>query len=178
METFAGRIHPAHATAMLYFNKGSHVQNLIHQLKYKGRKDVGVWFGQQMGLELKKSSFYQNIDLVVPVPLHPERLARRGYNQSEEFARGIAEIMQLEFNCNLLIRNKASETQTRKSRFSRWENVSDIFSRGNIEIYKLNHILLVDDVITTGSTIEACFQELKKSGNVSISIAAIATAIR
>lgn len=177
-DIFAGRIRPSFATSFLYFNKGSHVQKLVHQLKYKGRKDVGFWLGRQAGNDFKTSLYLMDTDVLVPVPLHPKKQMQRGYNQSEEFAKGICDRFGVPVSINNLVRIKQTETQTRKSRFSRWENVNSIFRINDASLFENKHILLVDDVITTGSTIEACFRELEKIPGARISVASIAAAIR
>ncbi len=175
---FTGRIRPEIATACFYFNKGNHVQRLVHQLKYKGRKDVGVFLGKQYGVCLKTLPSFSSLDLIIPVPLHPKKFLQRGYNQSEEFAKGLNLSMNIPLDVVSVRRCKATETQTRKSRFNRWENVMDIFVIENRENLVNKHILLVDDVITTGATLESCFTALQSVPGIRISLAAIAVALR
>jgi ComF family protein len=171
---FWGKIPVAHATSYYHFSKGEKVQKLIHQLKYKGREDVGVFIGKSMGIELK--SWMENSDLIIPVPLHAQRLKKRGYNQSECFANGLAKGSGIEVNIRSLIRDKATETQTAKHRFERYTNMENVFSvKEPAAIYGKN-ILLVDDVITTGSTLIACAEKLLEAGCGRINIAAIAAA--
>jgi ComF family protein len=173
---FWGRANIFSAAACYHFNKGNRVQHMIHLLKYKGRKDVGVYLGRQYGLSLAKSTFFSTSDVVIPVPLHAKKLVLRGYNQSEQFAIGLGRSMKIPVDTSTLIRVKATETQTKKSRFRRWENVAEIFALDNPGKLEGKHILLVDDVITTGATLEACIRKLQAIPGVRISIAAIAAA--
>lgn len=178
MKTFWGRAPIHAATAYYHFNKGAKVQHLIHQLKYKEKKEVGIFIGEQMGIELKDSELFKNIDVVVPVPLHPKKERKRGYNQSEMFGKGLAKSLGKPLNTASLVRRKFTETQTKKSRSERWENVGNVFFVKDAEPLKGKHILLVDDVITTGSTLEACMQALLEIDGVTISLSAIATGLK
>ncbi len=173
---FWGRTEIEIASAFYFFVKASKLQHLIHQLKYKGKKEIGVFIGEIYGEELVKSEFYKNIDLIIPVPLHPKKEKLRGYNQSEVFARGLSASMNIPVDTLTLIRTYASETQTKKTRFKRWENVKEIFEIRDAEKIENKHILLVDDVITTGATLESCANMLNKISGVKISIAGIAIA--
>jgi ComF family protein len=175
-QLFMGRTTIYTASACYMFNKEGKVQQLIHQLKYKGNKDIGAFIGKQYGMELKNSSNFNTITNIIPVPLHPKKLKQRGYNQSEYFAQGLAQSMNAEINVNALIRAKANESQTRKSRYERWENVESVFQLKETKDLAGKHVLLVDDVITTGATLEACAQTLLQINNIKISIAAIAHA--
>jgi ComF family protein len=176
--TFWGRARIESGAAMYYFNKGNRVQLLIHQLKYKDRKDIGVILGEKYGVYLKNSPFFNTVELILPVPLHKKKRMQRGYNQSEEFAKGLGRTMNLPVDPYALYRNKATETQTRKSRFRRWQNVAEMFSVTNPSILQNKHVLLVDDVITTGATLEACIQSLSAIQGIRISVAAIAASVR
>ena len=176
-EIFWGRVNIESAAACFYFSKGSKIQHLIHQFKYKGKKEIGIYLGKQYGLDLMDSPLFSSVDLVIPVPLHRIKQKKRGYNQSEQFAMGISQSMKIKMDTKLLYRKTASQTQTKKSRFKRWENVSEIFDVKQSESFQVKHILLVDDVITTGSTIEACANALYKIPNVRISVATIAFAV-
>jgi ComF family protein len=173
---FWGKVQVTSATALYYFNKGERVQHLVHQLKYRGDKDVGVLTGNILGNDLLKSNRFTTIDAIVPVPLHAKKLRTRGFNQSDFFGRGLAEAMKVPFYSDLLIRLKETTTQTRKSRFSRFENVNRVFDWNPIYTVIPTHILLVDDVITTGSTLAACTETLLEKPNVKVSIATIAYA--
>ena len=174
---FWGRVKIENAASYLFFTKGSKVQRLIHQLKYKGKKQIGVKIGKLYAFELRKSKLYDEIDLIIPVPLHPKKQKKRGFNQSEYFGIGLSAGMKVEIKTDILIRTKASETQTRKSRFKRWENVNEIFDVNSKELLKCKHVLLVDDVITTGATIEACAQALHKIPDIKISVVSIGVSV-
>lgn len=175
---FWGKVHFESAASYYYFTKGSKVQHLIHQFKYKGYKEIGLYIGRLYGRELKESPLFSDIAVVIPVPLHPRKQAKRGYNQAEWFAMGLAESMGALCDTSTLIRAFASETQTRKSRFSRYENVKEIFRIEDRESRKGTHILLVDDVITTGSTLEAAGNTLLGIPGIRISVASIACAVK
>lgn len=164
------------AMAMLYFKKGTKIQNLIHNLKYNGKTEVGHKLGYLLGQQLLLSQQYKAIDYIIPVPLHVKKERERGYNQSVCIAEGLSEVIQAPVKKNLLIRKKITETQTRKSRFIRYENMVDVFELFGIDQLKNKHILLIDDVITTGATIEACGNALLKSGIRKLSIASVAFA--
>ena len=174
---FWGRVGIQHASAFYFFKKESKVQNLLHQLKYKGQKEVGVKVGSLYGSDLKQDPHYKDVSIIIPVPLHPDKEKKRGYNQSEMFALGLAQSMEIPCESKILVRNFASETQTKKSKYKRWENVKSIFELQDKERLKDKHILLVDDVITTGATIEACAQHLLSVPGTKVSIAAIACSI-
>ena len=173
---FWGRINIHSASAYYGFNKGGKVQHLIHQLKYKGQKEVGFAIGKLYGFELKKSTDFNTIDTIIPVPLHPKKIKKRGYNQSESFAEGLSSSMAVATDFKTLFRAHESETQTKKSRFNRWQNVESIFQLKENKTLEGKHVLLVDDVITTGATLEACAQTLQQISGIKISIATIAYA--
>jgi len=171
-----GRLPFEAAMAMLYFKKGTKTQNLIHNLKYNGKTEVGVRLGNLLGEKLIDSQYYKDVDYVIPVPLHHKKQRERGYNQSLHIANGIAERMKLRVNKDQLIRKRVTETQTKKSRYNRYENMLTVFEINHPEIVKNKHILLVDDVITTGATIEACGNSLLRCGIKKLSIAGVAFA--
>lgn len=173
---FWGRADIVSAAAYYAFGKGGKVQHLIHQLKYNGKKEIGLTVGKLYGLELKQSGKYESIDMIIPVPLHERKKKKRGYNQSEYFAEGLSKSLHVSTDTSTLIRANESETQTKKSRFSRWQNVESIFHIAEPEKLTNKHILLVDDVVTTGSTLEACALTLLKIPDVKVSIATIAFA--
>lgn len=173
---FWGRTNIFSAAAYYNFGKGSQVQHLVHQLKYRGRKEIGTAIGSFYGYDLRKSKSFNTVETVIPVPLHPKKQKKRGYNQSEFFATGLAQSMSVPTDFTTLYRAVASETQTRKSRFSRWKNVETVFALRDAKALEGRHILLVDDVITTGATLEACAQTLLQIPGVKLSIATIAHA--
>ena len=172
---FWGRVNIKYATAFYFFNKGSRFRKLIHKLKYNGHHGIGYELGLHFGTSLKDSCFSE-ASCIVPVPLHPSKERKRGYNQSEMIARGMSDSLGLPVISRNLVRNMASSTQTRKSRFDRWKNVEHIFSVRDKDRFSHEHIILVDDVITTGSTIEACARELLKADNTNVSVASLAVA--
>ncbi|RZK43486.1 MAG: ComF family protein [Pedobacter sp.] len=169
-----GRLQFNAAMSMLYFKKEGKVQNLIHNLKYNGKSEVGYLLGTLLGEKLAISTDYKNIDGIVPVPLHPKRQRKRGYNQSEHIAEGIAAVLGVDVYPNVLIREKITDTQTRKSRFIRYENMSSVFAIADEQSLEEKHILLVDDVFTTGATFEACGTTLLAGGLKKLSIASVA----
>ena len=173
---FWGRVNLESAAAYVYFNKGNRVQRLIHQLKYKGRKDIGIYLGRQYGQYLKYSPFFQTAQLIVPVPLHIRKLMQRGYNQSEQIAIGLGESMKIPVDPDAICRRKETETQTKKSRFRRWQNVAEVFEVKDPGSLEMKHVLLVDDVITTGATLESCIRALSPIHGIRISVATIAVA--
>jgi ComF family protein len=172
-KVFWGRAQLAHTAALYNFQKKSKVQHLIHQLKYKGRMDVGIHLGKLLGTDLAKSEAFQDVTLVVPVPLHPGKQRKRGYNQSEQIAIGLAKAMNIGMDATSFVRTVDTETQTRKSRFARWENVKEIFKVTAPAELANRHILLVDDVITTGATLESAAHMLLKIEGVKLSVACI-----
>ncbi len=173
---FWGRVQIEHAASLYYFNKATKVQRLLHHLKYKGKREVGLKLGNIYGHHLKESPFYETIDIIIPVPLHFKRQRMRTFNQSELFAEGLSESMQVPWERNILKREVITETQTRKSRLERWQNVKAAFTLCDPEAINGKHILLVDDVITTGATLEACSHALLEAESVKVSIATIAVA--
>lgn len=175
-QLFWGRVKIEQATSYFQYRKGSRYQNLIHFIKYKGLKELGLETGKRFGAVLAESSSFSNISLVVPVPLHKKKEKKRGFNQSEWIAMGIGSALQRPVVANNLFRQIYTPTQTRKNRFERWQNVDGIFGVKNPAEFEGNHILLIDDVVTTGSTLEACAWELLKIKDVKISIATLAFA--
>lgn len=175
-KVFWGRVNLTTATSMYFYRKGGKVQHLIHQLKYKGHKEIGIFLGEIYGSQLKESALYNDIDLIIPIPLHQSKLKKRGFNQAELFARGLAQSMQKEMDLKSLVRQIATSTQTKKTRYKRWENVSEIFKLEIPENINGKKILVVDDVITTGATMEAFIQCIQKAENVQVCAVSIAFA--
>ncbi len=170
-----GRVNIDFATAFLYFKKAGITQQLLHQLKYRGRKDIGVYLGRQFGNKIRGIDFISTVDYIIPVPLHKSKAKSRGYNQSQLICEGMSEVLSIPV-CNNLIRISFTDTQTRKRRFDRWLNVSEKFVLNEPELLEGKRILLVDDVFTTGATIEACCQAFKNVNNISIGVATLAMA--
>lgn len=171
-----GRIHLSYAMAFLKFRKTGVVQHLLHQLKYNNHPEIGVRLGKLYGKDLVDSGYDKQFDLIIPIPLHKSRKRRRGYNQSEKFAEGLSGMLQIPWDENIVERKIKTTTQTRKSKIERWENVKDVFLIKQPEKIRDKKILLVDDVITTGATLEACGHQLLNMGCSSLSIACIAEA--
>lgn len=173
---FWGRVKLKAAASFCYFTKGSNIQQLLHKLKYEGNREIGLYLGETYGRELKRSPLYSEIDLIIPVPLHPRKQRRRGYNQSEAIGEGLARTMQAVLVTNALARTTHTSTQTRKTRYKRWENVENVFKVKRPDLVQGMSILLVDDVITTGATLEACASVLLAVPGVQVSVASIAFA--
>jgi ComF family protein len=173
---FWGRIAVTSAMSEFYFSKASIIQNLIHEFKYNGNKNVGNYLGNIIGKSLLNSNRFP-IDAVIPLPLFEKKEKMRGYNQAEILCNGIAEITNVPLIKNNVSRIFHTETQTKKGRLERWKNVEQTFCVRDPEILEGKHVLLVDDVITTGSTLEACGSEILKVNNVQLSIATLATAM-
>jgi ComF family protein len=175
-QQFWGKLPLQGAYSLYYFAKGGKIQNLMHHFKYKGMQQIGNILGEIAGKQLKGSPVFSSVDVIIPVPLHKSRLRQRGYNQSTCFARGLATQLNAIVDDNNLIRTHATETQTHKGRFMRFENMQEVFRVMDAESLKGKHMLLVDDVVTTGSTLEACGMELLKVEGLKLSIATIAYA--
>lgn len=171
---FHGRTNVQNATALLLFQKKGIVQQLIHHLKYKGHQEIGAFFGDWMGIELANTPEFNEIDLVVPVPLHKTRLRKRGYNQVTEFAKSLSEALKVPLNETDFTRRVPTSKSVFKKRMDRWKNLQDAFEIGPNHLLANKHILLVDDVVTTGATLEACANVLLKIPGTRISIATLA----
>lgn len=176
-QLFWGKFPVHSAGAYYYFKKGGHVQKILHQLKYKNSPEIGIKIGQLFGHEILTSGC-DIPDLIIPIPLHPKKLKIRGYNQSECFGTGLSKTLNIPMDTTNFVRNTFTETQTKKTRFDRWNNVKDIFLCINPDAFTNKHILLIDDVITTGSTIESAATKLLSYKNIRISIASIAIATK
>jgi ComF family protein len=171
---FYGRIPVEHASAFLYFHKKGIVQEMIHKLKYKGHQNIGAAIGSWYSEELKKVKELNDVHFIIPVPLHKKRLKERGYNQVTTFCESLSESLEIEYDNSVLVRNVYSKTQTTKSILGRTAVVESIFDLNFTEKHHHKHFLLVDDVITTGSTLEACSRELLKIPGAKISIVCMA----
>jgi ComF family protein len=174
-QLFWGRVKIEYSGSYFYFNKGSSYQPLIHKLKYNGRKDIGIEMGKAFGAELRKSVFAL-ADVIIPVPLHPKKLKIRGYNQSEMIAKGLSQSLNLPVNSTSLLRTELTDTQTRKSRFDRFRNVEGKFQVRNALDLEGKHIIIADDVVTTGSTLEACAIAILEINGTKVSILTLAVA--
>lgn len=173
---FWGKVPVRFAFSYLYFQSKGSVQRLLHQLKYRGAKELGEHLGQRYGSILHGHQYHENFDLIVPVPLHKSKLRKRGYNQSEHFAIGLAAAMEVPVKVDVLVRTINTTTQTHKDRYNRWQNVEQVFKVVKPELLSEKSILLVDDVLTTGATLEACAVALLEAGAAEVSIVTIAAA--
>lgn len=172
----AGRLPLTFAAAFLLFVRGGRVQQLLHALKYHHAPDLASFLGNVYGADLRQAGWHQHIDIIVPVPLHVDRLKKRGYNQSAAFADGLSRAMGIATDEHLLMRTKNTDTQTRKNRLMRWQNVEKAFVVLKPQDVKGKSVLLVDDVITTGATLEACGEAIMAAGARAVSVAGIAYA--
>lgn len=173
---FWGKVPVRFTFSYLHFMPKGRVQRLLHKLKYKGAQELGEHLGQRYGSLLSDHQYSDQFDLVVPVPLHKHKFRRRGYNQSECFARGLAASMALPHQAHALVRMIDTGTQTRKNRLDRWQNVEQVFQVKQQQEIEGKRILLVDDVMTTGATLEACAVALLTAGAKEVSVVAIAAA--
>lgn len=174
---FYGRVPVAAAGSFLIFRPGGMVRDMLHQIKYRGKRQLAVVLGRMYGEELQQGGI-QPPDFIIPVPLHPRKERQRGYNQSACFAEGLAERIGGTIETGLLVRRRFTQTQTRRSRWARWENVNEVFGVTRPAKLAGKHILLVDDVVTTGATLEACAAGLLGAGAASVSVLTIAVAAR
>ena len=173
---FWGRTPVDAAGSLFYFSRGSAMQRILHALKYRGNRQAGVRLGRSLGEAIGASGRFSPIDAIIPVPLHPEREKIRGYNQAECIARGIAVATGWPVWTGLVNRIRQTDTQTRKNRIERWSNLSDGFRLSRPEQVAGKHLLIVDDVITTGASLEACAQGILQASPAKLCIATIAYA--
>lgn len=171
-----GRVKIEHATALFRFEKKGPIQQLIHGLKYKGYEHIGTLLGDWLGGELSETEAFQDINMVIPVPMHDKKLKKRGYNQVAKFGEQIAKALNVDYVDDVLIKITNTASQTTKKRVARWNNTDELFALKNISKIENKHILLVDDIITTGATLEACCSVLNQTKNLKISIATMAIA--
>ncbi len=175
-KVFYGRV-PINIVGSYYlFEKSGKVQQILHSIKYNGNKALAKQIGQWYAQSLQQHPELCGADLIIPVPLHPKKQKQRGFNQSEAFALGISETWNIPLSLENLIRTEHSSTQTKKRKFERWENVQDIFELKKPELLENKSVILVDDVITTGATIDACYQALNKAQGIKINVLSLAYA--
>lgn len=176
---FWGRVPMQRVTAGYFFYHQGILQRLVHAFKYKKRSDIAVFLGRRLGFQLKENDWWKDVTALAPVPLHPMKQRHRGYNQAALLAEGMAEVLGCRVWPDALARNAFTETQTRKSRIDRWTNVENIFAWKNGALKNSAHVLLVDDVMTTGATLEACAHAVLRAGEgVRVSACALACAAR
>jgi len=175
-ECFAGKIPVAKATSWLYYNKGGMGQTLIEEIKYHGNSLLGEWTGEKIANDIAETGWLDDIDLLIPVPLHSKKLKKRGYNQAETIAAGIAKVSQKPMNTSNIRRTRANPTQTTKGLFERWENTLNLFETVDTSLFQNKHLLIIDDVLTSGSTIEAVGRAALKTKNVKISVLTVGIA--
>ncbi len=171
-----GKLDVVMGLSYLYFYKSGIAQKLLHQLKYKNQPEIGELLGNWIAYDIMNARMEKTLDLIVPVPLHKKKERKRGYNQSRHFAKGISELTKIPMDFHNLHRIHYSESQTHKSKEKRWKSVEHAFRVKTAECFKDKHVLLVDDVMTTGATLEACGKEILKNGASALSIATIALA--
>ncbi|WP_321478670.1 ComF family protein [uncultured Bacteroides sp.] len=175
---FWGKIRIERATSFFFYLKGSDYKNILYDLKYRGNKKLGETMGRFIATELCCSHFFEGIDVIIPVPLHPDKKIKRGYNQSDWIAKGVAAVSGISVNLAAVTRIKDTETQTKKTNFERWENVSGIFELiSSPSCFEGKHILIIDDVLTTGATIIACASAFNGISNLRVSVLTLAMAM-
>lgn len=173
---FWGKMPLERATSYMFYQKGGDYRRILHLLKYEGRKDLGYTMGRLMAMDVGRNGFFEGIDVIVPIPLHPSRQRERGYNQSECLAEGISAVTGIPVDTSSVRRCVHTQSQTKKSAYERWENVSGIFDAPDKDKLAGKHVLLVDDVLTTGATITACADALADVENIRLSVLTLAMA--
>lgn len=177
-QVFYGRLPVRNAAAGYFFTKDSLIQHLVTQLKYRGNREIGVYMGKLIGNELLKSERFSEVNIIIPLPLNPKRERKRGYNQAAAICNGIHQVWNRPVLEKAVYRKIFTETQTKKGRISRWQNMENVFAISDPSALQNKHILLVDDVITTGATLDVCGAEILKVPGTSLSIAALAYTIQ
>lgn len=175
-KNFWGKINIKRATSFLYYSKGGDVRQLLYELKYHGNKYIGEFLGRVMASELIDSGFFDGIDCIIPVPLHKKKLHKRGYNQSEWLCKGISQVTSIPIRKDIIRRVSQTETQTHKGMYERWSNVNQAFQGEDVSSLNNLHILIVDDVLTTGATIVSCCDSFKDIKSIQISVLTLAIA--
>lgn len=170
---FWGRLPITIGTAQYYFTKESMMQRLMHQVKYRGNKELGIYLGKLMGASLLESNRFQDLEALVPLPLHAAKEKRRGYNQAALLAEGISSVLNLPVLNTAIIRTDDTESQTKKNRIQRWLNMENRFRVADADAISNKHLLLIDDVVTTGATLEACGRELLVTAGTRLSVATL-----
>ncbi|HEX2615941.1 MAG TPA: ComF family protein [Flavobacteriales bacterium] len=173
---FGGKVQLEAASAFLQFTAGGMVQRMLHRLKYKGDREVGIELGRRMAEDVMASPRFSTVDTVMPVPLHPRKERQRGYNQSQVLVDGLREAWPLEQGGDELLRIVRTSTQTKRGRMDRWKNVGEAFDVAHPETLRDAHVLLVDDVVTTGATLEGCIRALTRAPGVRVSVLTCACA--
>lgn len=171
---FDGRVPVQEVTALMSYKKANKTQKILHHLKYSGQKEIGKILGEYFGGQLITEERYRGIQYVLPIPLHPKKQKKRGYNQSEWIAMGLSKGMGIPYLTDVLVRTHYTDTQTRKSRFARWQNVKEVFEVQNSDKVAYTHVLVCDDVLTTGATMEAAIQKLQTVEGVRVSVVTLA----
>lgn len=173
---FWGKFPLVRATSFFYYSKGGSARQLLYELKYHGHPEVGVFLGKLLAMELRMSGFFDGVDLLLPIPLHPRRQRERGYNQSERIAAGISAVTGLPVVLDGVVRSRYTETQTHKGAYERWRNVQQLFVCPDTSRFEGKHVLLLDDVLTTGATLVSCADTLREIPGIRLSVLTVAVA--
>ena len=173
---FEGRVEVNRVISFLHYSKGGILQSMMKELKYNGRKDIGIGLGEMLGKVLSQHGLFDGVDGMVAVPLHPAKMIRRGYNQSSMIIKGLREHLDIPDMSHVLERTQFTPSQTRKNRYERFRNIDQVFNCTGQNMVRGLHILLVDDVITTGSTLEGCAHSLLQAGSKKVSVATLVQA--
>ncbi len=176
-QRFIGRVRIEHASSMYYFNKDTRVQSLLHALKYKNKSKIGIELGQRFGNEIRDCEWLKNVDMLIPIPLSKQKLKKRGYNQSERIAEGLSQSLHIPLDTQSVIRVKNTRSQTTMTVAERIENVNEAFAVADSASLRNKHVVLLDDVLTTGATLESCAREILKVPGVKVSLLTLACAI-